>query len=154
MKWGITCFVIYDYMMPPESRWALIKDLYIVSTRFLVNFLFNFLNNPVFLLVLLTLYFRCSWKSSLVSEIITRCFWDLRWMTTVSLKFNGDWFGLLSFLEKELSKSVCWDPYENSFSTDMLICLNSLDHQWNSSLISDVLENRKDRSVIYKEFGI
>ena len=95
-KWGIICFVVHDIAI---IKMGLINDLYIVSREGLVNIFCNFLNNPIVLMILLSLSLRCSWKSSLVSKIITVCSWIVDWMTTVLLKFNDGWFGLLSFLE-------------------------------------------------------
>ena len=97
MKWAIICFVVYDVTI---IKMGSNNDLYIVSSGALVNIFCNFLNNPIVLLILLSLSLRCSWKSSLVSKIIPRCLWFVDWMTTVLLKFNDGWFGLLSFLEK------------------------------------------------------
>ena len=66
----------------------------------------NFLNNQIVLLILLSLSLRCFWKSSLVSKTIPRSLWFVDWMTTVLLKFDDGWFGLLSFLEK-ISSCAC-----------------------------------------------
>ena len=79
---------------------GLINALYIVSSGSLVNIFCNFFNNPIVLLVLLSLSLKCSWKCSLVCKIIPRCLWVNDWMATVLLKFNDEWFGLLGFLEK------------------------------------------------------
>ena len=80
--------------------WGIINELYIVSSGALVNIFYNFLNNLIVWVILLSLCLRCSWKSSLLSKIISRCLWFVDWMTIVLLKFNDGWFGLLSFLEK------------------------------------------------------
>ena len=59
-----------------------------------------FLNNPIVSLILLSLSLKYSWKSSLVSKIISRCLWIADWMSSVSWKLNHGSFDLLIFLEK------------------------------------------------------
>ena len=39
-------------------------------------------------------------KIQLSIKIIPKSFWVVDWITTVLLKFNGRWFGLLNFLKK------------------------------------------------------
>ena len=103
MKWGIICFAICNFNI---VKMGFNKRLNTVSSGILVTILCNFLNNPIVLLILLSLSVRSSWKSSLVSKIIPCCLCVFDWMTTRILKFNAGWFGLLGFLEK-ITSWVC-----------------------------------------------
>ena len=53
-----------------------------------VNVFCNFLNNPIILLILLSLFLSCSWKSSLVSKIIPWCYDFADWVNIELLKFS------------------------------------------------------------------
>ena len=53
-----------------------------------VNIFGNFLNNPIILLILLSLFLSCSWKSSLVSKIITWGYEFADWVNIELLKFS------------------------------------------------------------------
>ena len=92
MKWAIKSFVVYDVTIIKigSNKWL----------PYCKQCGSNFLNNPIVLLILLSLPLRSSWKSSLVFKRIPRCLWVVDWMTTVLLKFNDGGFGLISFLEK------------------------------------------------------
>ena len=103
VKWAIICLFVYNVTL---IKMRSINDFYIVSSGALINIFHNFLNNPIVLMILLSLSLRSSWKSSLISKIIHRCLWFVDWMTTVLLKLNDGWFGLLSFLEK-LNSCAC-----------------------------------------------
>ena len=50
----------------------------------------SFRNKPIVLLTLLNMLSRCSWKSSLVSKNIPKCFWVSDWVT-ILLKINEGW---------------------------------------------------------------
>ena len=89
MKLAIICLIIYDVTIikMTSNKWRIYCKQWSSS-------------NPTVLLILLSLSLRCSWNSSLVSKIIPRCLWFVDWITTILLKFNNGWSGLLSFLEK------------------------------------------------------
>ena len=67
----------------------------------------SFRNKPIVLLTLLNILFRCSWKSSLVSKNITKCFWVSDWITMLLLKINEGWDDFWILRDKRTS-SACF----------------------------------------------
>ena len=133
MKWGIICFVIYDVVITRmgSSKWL----IYCKQCRSNCYFCY-FLNNPIVSLILLSLSLKCSWKSNLVSKIISWCLWIADWMSSVSWKLNHGSFDLLIFLEKV----TFWACFLGSrlkliFHWNVIFCLSSLDHHLNSLLV-------------------
>ena len=66
----------------------------------------SFLNKPIFLLTLLNILLRCSWKSSLISKNIPKCFRVSDWVIMVLLKINEGW-DYFSILREKRSSWAC-----------------------------------------------
>ena len=104
------------------------------------------------MLIILSLSLKCSWKSSLVSKIIPKCLWVVYWITTVLLKFNDGWFGLLSFLEK-VTSCACLFGSRLKLISHWNVHLSSLDHHLNSLLIEWYPGQPKREGITSKQFG-
>ena len=55
------------------------------------NMWWSFRNKPIVLLTSLIILLRCSWKFSLVSKNIPKCFWVIDRVTMLLLKINEGW---------------------------------------------------------------
>ena len=57
-------------------------------------------NKPIVLFTLLSILFKCSWRSNLVSNNIPKCFRVTDWVTMLLLKLNVGWVDFWSLWEK------------------------------------------------------
>ena len=63
-------------------------------------------NKTIVLLPLLNMLLRCSWKFSLVSKNIPKCFWVSDWFTILLLKINEGWDDFW-ILQEKITSCAC-----------------------------------------------
>ena len=81
-----------------KSNWLLINVLYIVSRDDLGRIGWNLRNRPIVLLIFWVIFFMCSTKFSLTSNVNPRCFWDKLFFKEMSLNERQGWSSFLIFL--------------------------------------------------------
>ena len=85
-------------MTSAKSNWLLINVLYIVSRDDLGRIGWNLRNRPIVLLIFWVIFFMCSTKFSLTSNVNPRCFWDILFFKGMLLKERQGWSSFLVFL--------------------------------------------------------
>ena len=85
-------------MTSAKSNWLLINVLYIVSRDDLGRIGWNLRNRPIVLLIFWVIFFMCSTKFSLTSNVNPRCFWDILFFKGMSLNERQGWSSFLIFL--------------------------------------------------------
>ena len=93
---------------------------------------------------------RCSWKSSLVSENIPKCFWVSDWVTTLLLKIKEGWDDFWILPEK----ITCWACLLGSglklifdWKAQLLILFKSSFKFFANKSLSNITEKRNLLSV-------
>ena len=85
-------------MTSAKSNWLLINVLYIVSRDDLGRIGWNLRNRHIVLLIFWVIFFICSTKFSLTSNVNPRCFWDKLFFKEMSLNERQGWSSFLVFL--------------------------------------------------------
>ena len=85
-------------MTSAKSNWLLTNVLYIVSRDDLGRIGWNLRNRPIVLLIFWVIFFMCSTKFSLTSNVNPRCFWDILFFKAMSLNERQGWSSFLIFL--------------------------------------------------------
>ena len=88
----------WAHMTSEKSNWLLINVLYIVSRDDLGRIGWNLRNRPIVLLIFWVIFFMCSTKFSLTSNVNPRCFWDILFFKGMSLNERQGWSSFLVFL--------------------------------------------------------
>ena len=85
-------------MTSAKSNWLLINVLYIVSRDDLGRIGWNLRNRPIVLLIFWVIFYMCSTKFNLTSNVNPRCFWDILFFKGMSSKERQGWSSFLVFL--------------------------------------------------------
>ena len=93
-------------MASAKSNWLLINVLYIVSRDDLGRIGWNLRNRHIVLLIFWVIFFICSTKFSLTSNVNPRCFWDKLFFKEMSLNERQGWSSFLIFL-LNITSSAC-----------------------------------------------
>ena len=102
VKGSILCLIIYEVTIVEmrSNKW-----LTNCKERWSWDIWWSFCNKTIVFLTLLNILLRCSWKSSLVSKNIPKCFWVSGWVTMLYVKINEGWGDFWILQEKRTS----WD---------------------------------------------
>ena len=91
-------------MTSAKSNWLLISVFYLVSRDDLGKIGWNLHHRPIILLIFWVMFFMCSPKFSLTSNVNPRCAWDILFFKGMSLNERKEWS---TFLVSILNITSC-----------------------------------------------